>query len=186
MDNFDILYEQVQKLLVELKDSFHLIKEEKRVINTRYDDLKYSFDKETKAHQQCQNKLEEIFKDNEKMKSQINVLEEDRAQFAKVSHIIALEKDNAKLKAELEAHKQRIATLSAVPVAFAPTPSQVVEEAAAEDQSFYEKKIKGVIYYVGVETSTIYMKENEEVGDTVGTIEKDPVTGKNKVVWFKQ
>jgi len=205
MDNFDILYEQVQDLLHQLKASFVSINVENENIKNQYDSLKSSHDVERRAHIECQDRLEKIIKDNETMKKQINILEEDRAQFAKVSHIIALEKDNAKLKAELETHKAKLAMAMSVSNTVPSVPSQeVVNEAplvkkedvegkehaeepqnSIEDTEFYEKKIKGTVYFIGTKTNTIYSKtEEDEIGDAVGKLEKNDATGKSKVVWF--
>jgi hypothetical protein len=193
MDNFDLLYTEVLGLLDRLKQSFDVLTNEKKVIDLRYQDVKTSYEIEFSAHKQCQDRLEAVIKENEKMKDQIRMLEEDRAQFAKVSHIIALEKDNAKLKAELEAHKSRLAEAEKKKVVLAQiqpeeTVTQQPTAAEPEDSEFYEKKIGGVRYYIGVETKTIYqivvVEDDEAVGDPVGKLEKDPDTGKTKVSWF--
>lgn len=217
MENFDALYENVNALLANMKNSFESIVAEKDSLGNQYKSLQFAYEKEAQTHKDCRDKLEEIMKENErmrplisalegeladtqrqneKMRTQISVLEDDRAQFAKVSHIIALEKDNAKLKAELDAHKARLAATMTTTIASTtkalespPIVEPIIEAADEEpedpeESSFYEKKIKGVVYFVGETTSNIYKKiGDDEIGDLVGRLEKDEKTKKTKVVW---
>lgn len=76
MDNFDVLYGHVHELLIDMKNSFDSIVYERKTIGDKYSKLRRSFESEAKAHKDCRDKLEEIMKENEKMKAQIAALEQ--------------------------------------------------------------------------------------------------------------
>jgi len=130
---------------------------------------------------------------------QIEALENDKKEFTKVSHVIAMEKENAKLKLENSALQERIKLLKCSVEMNNPceehTNGADIEEEAKEDdetpeeeeEEVVEKKIKGVVYYVSVNPNsdnqfTLYIKnEDGSVGANVGHIEKKD--NKNKVTW---
>lgn len=124
------------------------------------------------------NQMSQIKEKDEVIKSlqdKILALEDDIKNFRKVSHIIALERENSALKekiAKLTAPAQ--SANSSLPV----TPSLEV----------YEKKIKGQIFYVDtVDNSTVYKKNDDDtVGECVGHLVKDKDTGKTKMLWKDQ
>ena len=165
-----------------------------------------------------QNKYDTVVSDNEsktgdiiRLNGQISSLtkeilrlQEDNAAFSKVSHIIAMEKENAKLRAEVDFLNKRIrqrsvkeepkATINVIEevrkdsqdATFKDVIKDVIKEVPIqeeEEETFYEKKIKGVTYYISEITSLIYKKnDDEEVGDKVGRLEKT-AENKNKVIW---
>jgi len=94
-----------------------------------------------------------------KARQTIEFLQEEKQSFLKVSHIVALEKENAKLKAELENTKK---TKNVEPF-------------------LYEKKIKGIVYLID-DKMNIHTKEPDGArGQCVGRLEK--VGDKTKAVW---
>lgn len=106
--------------------------------------------------------VEEKDKENVLLREKVKILEEDILSMRKVSHIVALERENSSLK-------EQITKLKAAP----PAPSIAV----------YEKVIKGVTYYIDEkDDSTIYKKnQNESIGEIVGHITRDG--GKYRVEW---
>lgn len=100
----------------------------------------------------------------EELKQTIQNMEADRQAFTKVSHVVAIEKENARLRQELELLNK---TSSSSPSA-----------------DVYEKKIKSTIYYVSNgDDRTIYLKnEDGSKGDAVGTLQKHG--DKFKVSWY--
>jgi len=99
------------------------------------------------------NELENRY--NESLK-RIDNLEEEQKAFLKVSHVIALEKENNRLKQELEKSKKTI-------------------------PAFCEKKIKGIVYLID-DNMNIYSKELDgNAGACIGHLEK--VGDKTKAVW---
>ena len=124
------------------------------------------------------------------LKRNIEMLEDERRQFTKVSHIIALEKENTKLRIEIEKLKTKPAetkqivqheVVDSVPSPISEEQNAVVEEEESID--VYEKVIKGNTYYVSnKEDKTIYEKlEDGSIGNKVGTIVKS--NGRSKVEW---
>lgn len=125
------------------------------------------------------------------------IIEENKS-FMKVSQIVAYEKENAKLRKEIEALNEKLNNVYVdkpviEPKVEAPSVDETevekkkVEEAEEEPElSLYEKKIKGVVYYVSDDVHMrIYTRlPDGEVGDEVGKYEKDEETGKSKAVFF--
>lgn len=165
-----------------------------KIINNKDDEL-------CKTHKQLQELMDNVAK-----------LKEDNAAFSKVSHIIAMEKENSKLRAEVEFFKSKLEknkviigtqvsepTILEIPVHVEEAPVQTISQEApvilekqveeAIEEEFYEKTIKGVVYYISEKTSLIYKKnDDEEIGDNVGRLEKiidnkTKVT-KSKVTWY--
>ena len=152
-----------------------------------------------------QNKYDTVVSDNESktgdiqrlndqvlsLTKDISRLQEDNAAFSKVSHIIAMEKENAKLRAEIEFLNKRImnkslkAAINVIEEVRNDSQQELIKEVPIqeEEETFYEKKIKGIVYYISEKTSLIYKKnDDEEVGDKVGRLEKT-TDKKTKIIW---
>jgi hypothetical protein len=134
------------------------------------------------------NRIRDYTHEIDVLQQKIKMMEEDRQEFAKVSHIIALEKDNAKLRAEIaKLNIKRAPALvqQPLPVPQPPTePLPPVPQAPVleSEEDVKEKKIKGVIYYVGLQSNKIFTKSDDgDVGNEVGHIKKEG--SKSVVVW---
>lgn len=106
---------------------------------------------------------EKLTKDVQALTEQLHFLEQEKKEFSKVSHVVALEKENSKLKQEIEMLKEKNNTIDV-----------------------YEKEIKGKLYYISCQdNSTIYNKNDDDsIGSIVGYIEKNETTQKFKVRWI--
>lgn len=94
-----------------------------------------------------------------KLELEVAQLKDDNAAFSKVSQIIAMEKENARLRNELNALQKKLTTTT------------VEEEEEEEEETFCTKKIKGKIYYISQKTNDIYeCTDEEEVGARLGTL----------------
>lgn len=148
---------------------------------------------EIKVYQESLNKASNVIKQ----------LEDDKAAFAKVSHIIAMEKENARLKKEIEQlqlsqTKQRGANetkMEAIPSSYDSGPQMVdadkqgpelttTKETSEVTVAYHEKKIKGIMYLVS--SDGILMERNDDgtSGTRLGMLKKT-TDGKTKVVWDK-
>jgi predicted RNase H-like nuclease (RuvC/YqgF family) len=121
--------------------------------------------------------------DKSKLESYISNLEEEHRNFTKVSKIIALENENAKLRKELEDIKQkehkeiRKDTLINKSIE-----TKGIQDTNDDEESVevYEKKISGVYYYVD-DSKRVYCKMTDGgIGDHIGYLES--VSGKTKLV----
>lgn len=117
----------------------------------------------------------------------ISSMEQDKREFSKVSHVVALEKENSKLRSDIESMKrtngmQNKPTIEQHMVVDKEVTSQPVEEAEID---VFEKKIKGSIYYISCQdNSTIYAKNDDgTIGSILGRLEKDKISQKTKVKW---
>lgn len=126
------------------------------------------------------------------LKNNVKKLEDDNAAFSKVSHIIAMEKENAKLKSDIQLLTHRCNILSKRNINIpAPQPEQpqtepknVIpsQEHMEHEETFIEKKIKGIIYYISEDKQYIYEKlEDGDVGKKLGHLEKK--NDKVKAIW---
>lgn len=117
-----------------------------------------------------------------------NSLEEQR-QLLKVSRVVAIEKDNARLRSELQQLETKFQTFKEQHTSINTTSVQIItnseqittieqEHEQEEALNVREKKIKGNIYYVS-DDNNVYTKNNDDsIGNMIGKIE-----GK-KVKWF--
>lgn len=116
--------------------------------------------------------------------------QEEQRQLLKVSRVVAIEKDNARLRLELqqlEAKFQLFKESKTIPtIAQQDTPkeTEVSEETTKElyhDEealNVREKKIKGIVYYLSDDNNVYAKNDDESVGELLGSID-----GK-KVKWF--
>lgn len=95
-----------------------------------------------------------------KLELEVAQLKDDNAAFSKVSQIIAMEKENARLRNELNALQKKLTTTTVEE-----------EEEKEEEETFCPKKIKGKIYFISQKTNDIYeCTDEEEVGARLGTL----------------
>ena len=124
------------------------------------------------------------------LKKVIENLEQDKKDFTRVSHVVAMEKENNKLRTELTALKAQIAKLTTNTVDEVKDGDNHNNNEVEGEESLdvFEKKIKGIVYYVSSkEDCTIYTKNDDgTLGEAVGYLEKDAKTQKTKVKWTKQ
>lgn len=86
----------------------------------------------------------------------INELKEENAAFSKVSQIIAMEKENARLRNEIASLQKKLCK--------EPEPEE-------QEESFVAKKIKGKLYYIAESDNSIYeYLEDGEIGKVVGRL----------------
>lgn len=115
------------------------------------------------------------------LRAEVARLAEEVAAFSKVSHIIAMEKENARLKGEVKALMERLSkptpVLAPLPAAIAPK-----KDDSEPEEEYVQKKIKGTMFFVSTKDSVVYEDLDGEVGQRLGRLEhkKD---GKLKVVW---
>ncbi len=110
------------------------------------------------------------------------MIEENKA-FLKVSQIVAYEKENAKLRKEIEHLKRQVKPDL---VLHEETKIQETQEKQEPELNVYEKKIKGTVYYVSDDADMcIFMKNPDgDIGEEVGRYQLDESSGKNKPVFF--
>jgi len=175
------------------KEDILIIKSLLDKLSEKYNHLeeKYSSNLEkVKTFTECQAALKASQEENSLLKQKIELLEQNYKEFSKVSHVVALEKENAKLKSEVEKlKKSSLAPEVVVPPAppLLPPLEEQEPSQSEEDEEFYEKKIKGVVYYVSSRTNKLYEKTpDDEVGPCVGNLEKEIKNNKTvtKVVWI--
>jgi chromosome segregation ATPase len=117
---------------------------------------------------------------------------EEQRQLLKVSRVVAIERENARLRTELQQFEVKFQALkehqSSTKSQFCSASIQTAsttqdnttntDEQQEEQLNVREKKIKGVFYYVS-DDNNVYTKNNDDsIGDIIGTIE-----GK-KVKWL--
>lgn len=140
--------------------------------------------------------ISQLQSDMNKYLQQIQQLEDEKTAFSRVSHIIAMEKENSRLKHELDTltsklnmyatqkttqHDVSLPQQEAVVTSI--TEDSVCQTATDEATQFKEKKIKGTVYYMSVNDNILYEKlDNGEVGTRVGHL-TETSTGKFKVQW---
>lgn len=100
-----------------------------------------------------------------RLKQLVSSLEEEKLAFTKVSHIINLERENTRLKTEIEALRTK-------------KTQPLVEEVP----KMKEKKIKGVCYLLSDKDELFEKNEDGSAGKMAGRLEKI-ADGKQKVVW---
>ena len=201
---------------------FEFLKEEILKKDIEIGELRTELGIRRKANETLVTQMNDKEKQVEALKRDISRLQEDNAAFSKVSHIIAMEKENSKLRSEVEMLTKRLSrsrpppqitesehtlpgnlpnlclntsvwcmeSVVSVPVqetvTVPDTYIKVPDTQTEEEETFYEKRIKGVDYYISEMTSYIYKKEeDDEVGEKVGRIEKTE-GNKTKVVWNKE
>ncbi len=146
----------------------------------RYEQVTHELNvlKEGQHHIVSENQMlkEELEKTKDKLQKaelQLVSLETDRKEFFKVSHVVSLEKENAKLQSQVQSLQQQLAAKI-----------EQKPEIEQEDDQYYEKTIKGVTYYVHTISKKIYEKtEDDSVGEELGILETS-TTGKSKVKWL--
>lgn len=187
-------------------------------VDLRHKELERKYTELSYAYSLCAQTIEYMTKQNEdnlntisRLQKQIEVIEDDKRQLTKVSNIIAIERENSRLKFELDVLKKRLEK-PVVPLpepvvvplpepvvplpepVLVPLPEPVVAPATDQNETeqdlndsdieVYEKKIKNDIYYVSTqEDNSVYVKEADgSIGEKVGVLQK--VNGKTKVVWL--
>lgn len=182
---------------------------------TRIDELlteNETLKQEILSHEDYHRQVLSLTKDNEQLKRHVRELEDYSTQFSRVSHVVAMERENARLQSHIkllerriEIYQQRLkdathgiesreeaVVLNEQPQELPPEkPEDVPEksqvsqeqEAPIPSQIMREKKIKGIIYYIS-EGNEIHTKtEDGDVGECVGKLELLS-SGKTKVKWF--
>jgi chromosome segregation ATPase len=130
--------------------------------------------------------------DIERLETIIKQLEQEKIDFTKVSHVVAIEKENAKLRQEIDVLKKRFQEYETkkgeeVVVPVTENENENADEGEEEEEEMeievQEKKIKGVVYFVDSKDGKTVYKRNEDgtVGDVVGMLEKHGT--KTKIIW---
>jgi hypothetical protein len=116
--------------------------------------------------------------------------QEEQRQLLKVSRVVAIEKDNARLRLELQQLEVKFQllkeskTITNITQHDTPKETEVGEEITKElyhDEealNVREKKIKGIVYYLSDDNNVYAKNDDESVGELLGSID-----GK-KVKWF--
>ena len=192
-----------------------MVKEDIIVIKSLLDKLQNTYDtlhekhgvnlERVKTLDECQHALQAIQEENRQLKQKIELLEQNYKEFSRVSHVVALEKENAKLRnevAKLKAPSQKPIEHAQTPqpepelpapientqtTQNQPEPELAPQHESEPEEEFYEKKIKGVVYYVSNLTNKIFQKtEDDEIGQELGFLQKETKNQKTvtKVVWL--
>lgn len=114
------------------------------------------------------NDLEILRRENVSLISRVENLEADRREFAKVSHVVALEKENARLKAELT---KNIDQLKAKVVTFTESVSVQTTVTQEHQQDNYRE-----------DTLLAHQAGNEGIVDTNKEVNNDTQTSNNSTV----
>jgi hypothetical protein len=172
---FNIKYIDLQKQVISLSEQVEILNETKNTISREFI---------------C--KCEEL--DNLKNKNKI--LEDDIKQLTKVSHVIAIERNNSilnleniKLKNEMQKLLNKniefLEKSQEEPLELQEEPLELQEELIeSQELELYEKVIKGNVYYISCKDDmNIFIKnEDNSVGNNIGRIIK--INGKSKIDWF--
>jgi predicted RNase H-like nuclease (RuvC/YqgF family) len=144
------------------------------------------------SNKSLQNQIDTLEKRVEDMSRDLLKCEEEQREFLKVSRVVAIEKDNSRLRCEInqlqEQLKQknsdtRTQSTEAIQSTQLLQPvggGEIDNDSQEHEETFnvIEKHIKGVVYYVS-DNNDVYIKNSDEtVGDLVGKID-----GK-KVKWM--
>lgn len=124
-------------------------------------------------------------------KQEIQEAQKDQREFSKVSQVIQMEKENAKLKADIALLNERLSRKVEKAVDESPKKNDNAStgevEATNTDKapsfSVYEKKIKGKNYYISNDDEMIIydVLEDGDVGPRLGQLIKKE--DKTKIVW---
>lgn len=140
-----------------------------------------------------------LTKDKEHLQRQVRDLEDYSTQFSRVSHVVAMEKENARLQTHIrllerriEIYQQRLKEVTQQnpdPVTFESTSSDTppivepkLEQTAPSTVEMKEKKIKGIMYYISKSFEIYAKNEDGTIGDCIGKLEQLS-SGKTKVKW---
>ena len=206
--------EELKHVHEKVNKDFMVCKENNNILVCKNDEL-------ISINNDLQNHIDNYTNEINEYKNIIVKIENEQKEFNKVSHVVTLEKENAKFKKEIEALKllqklsqdkgedKKITILSVVeePKCVVEEPKYVVEEpkcvvdvvgvvdvvdvvdehdiGSEEIDDVYEKKIKGIIYYISSKDNTTIYKKNEDetIGDIIGFLEKNK-SGARKVKWI--
>jgi chromosome segregation ATPase len=152
----------------------------------------------------------ELEKDNRNLINKIDGLEEDRKNFSRVSQIIAMEKENSRLKTEIDTLNSKLQRMMdatkkqktilpetkeeecndevpqpdlSQPNLLQPTILQADSELASQtEQSLKIKKIKGRNYYVSEDNIIYEYMDDASAGKALGCIDK--INNKLKASWY--
>ncbi len=191
---------QIKSLVNLISSEWIILSDSNENRKKQYDDILSKLTNEQSNHNACKNALQQANEEIEKLKLKISTMEQNYNEFAKVSHVVSLEKENAKLKSELKRLKESRSKIDISTQVEDIDKDRIVVQEQQEpdshsevehDEEYYEKKIKGVIYYVGIASQKIYKKNDDgEVGSQVGVIHKETKVINNstktvsKVVWL--
>lgn len=175
----------------------------RRDIEEKYKELSYAYALCTQQIEYMGRQNEEFMSTISRLQKQIEAVEDDKRQLTKVSNIIAIERENSRLKFEMESLKKKLATKLAAPVLTKDTVIEVTEAKEVvminddkvavekceeeadtdheEDLEVYEKKIKNNVYYVSTrDDASVYEKDDDgAIGQKIGYLQK--VNGKLKL-----
>jgi len=98
----------LQKKLDELTEKIRISKEENMRFLESTQELTFQKDSLLKESREHNNTVEKLNCEVQHYKSLVHTLEDDRKQFTKVSHVIMIEKENCKLKKEIEELRERL------------------------------------------------------------------------------
>lgn len=192
---------EVQRLNVQINDLDSEVKEYRQQLEHASTNMK-KFETDNAELTVSNDHLREVVQsqqqDIERLQAAIKQLEQEKIDFAKVSHVVAIEKENAKLRQELEFSRKKLQEYEAKkgddeneqPKSVIVPEKQVVDEVPPledendeEEIEVQEKKIKGVVYFVNTKDGkTVYQKnEDGTIGDVVGMLEKHGT--KTKIIW---
>lgn len=142
-------------------------------------------------------RIDDMTSKTNKLVDELKEAKRGQTEFTKVSQIVSMERENNALKSEIAVLKTRINRLSSDTVTknvsqmsesmenvisdtAHPTKKELEDETDNASEEFYEKKIKGITYFIS--NDVIYENLNgEEVGKRLGVLTK--VEGRTKVMW---
>jgi predicted RNase H-like nuclease (RuvC/YqgF family) len=143
---------------------------------------------------------EYLQKDKDKLEKHILNIEEEHRDLMKVSKIIALENENAKLKTEVSMLKDKINSLKVETTNPIIIPKKTTDERHIEEPfvkpiemsdetdidieknniNFTEKKIGNIIYYIDDNKKVFVKNDDDTIGEEIGYLKK--ANGRTKLI----
>lgn len=146
----------------------------------------------------------DLLKENESLRMQVNRMEDEHRNLTRVSHVIALQNENAKLIQEKQKMNGQIKTkpagrncstqtevVNAVCEADTQTDggkTEVVEKVDEESNSqktleVRAKKIGNTVYYIDTDNNIFSKESDDSIGKCIGYLTKDKDVKKYRAVW---
>lgn len=146
-------------------------------VNERVLSLQESNNNITKENDCLKSDLLQQATEIKRLQKVVTDLEEENKQFSKVSHIIAMEKENNRLKMQIQNLQAKLAITNN-------SQEDNGVKIASIPQGYREKNIKGCMYYISNSTGEIYIRNDDNsLGELKGVLE-DIDNNKKKARWF--
>lgn len=102
------IYQDISVFLTKIQNQCKTIDESYKTTLTKCKDLQHSLDILTNENQYLKRENTDLNTTISKLEKQIEIVEEDKRQLTRVSHVIALERENNKLKQEISQLNEKL------------------------------------------------------------------------------